>query len=80
MSLRGWGETEFRHASLEMVEAARFALYAERLVPVLAGAEQVLATEFTQHMSPQDMSRLGRAKLVARQSVPAIRALLFPAD
>lgn len=43
LSLRGWGEREFRLARPDFLDAARFAIFAERLGPMLAEGEAVMA-------------------------------------
>lgn len=52
--------------------AARFALYAERLMPMLRDQQQIQA------MKPAP--ELAMAKIAAMELIPAYRSLLFPED
>lgn len=67
---------EFRHAEPDLLEAARFALYAERLTPVLADMERVRAQPFYSDMSPEAKGSLGMAKLSAGKAIVLFRELL----
>lgn len=59
--------------------AARFALYAERMMPMLAEMERIQATDVG-GLSPEARGQIGMAKLAAGQAIPLVRSLLFPED
>lgn len=69
----------FRSVGPELYAAARFALYAERLVPLYDEMVQI------QHRSlPKGdaaaYAALVKAKLAARDAITAMKPLLFPTD
>jgi hypothetical protein len=76
LSLRGWGEAELRHARPELFDAARWALYAERLVPIY---REYLAVQGTP--LPKDAQAKAAAtpvRLQANRQIELIREVLFP--
>lgn len=76
LSMRGWGEAEFRTAEPELRDAARWTLYAERLVPILHGHEAIQGTPL-----PADAAAKAAAvpaRLTANRQIELIRAELFP--
>ena len=79
MSLRGWGAEELRTASPEFMAAARFALFAEHIAPMLTNAEQVQNMPMT-GVEPEQMRTLVPAKVAAANAIPALKALLWPED
>lgn len=62
----------FRRASPDLYRATRFALYAERMMPVL---DQMLAIQ----NGPMDPAN-AMAKIHAAAAINAIRPVLFPVD
>lgn len=58
------------------MEAIRVAMFAERLAPELADADQTLATELT-GLPPATYGKLAKAKLDAVDQRKAIRAVLM---
>lgn len=75
LSLRGWGVAEFERATPEFLDGARYALFAERVVPILKEAEAVLATPLPDH--PADKLAAAQRKATAARIVPALRAALY---
>lgn len=74
LSLRGWGVEEFRLADPAFIAAARFALVAERLEPMLTQATQVLGRPLPD--DPSAKLALARAKSSAAELIPIMRAAL----
>lgn len=79
LAARGWGREELATATRDFRAAVRFAVFAERLAPVVADLAEVQA------MNPagQDVkaqARIGAAKIAAQREVAVIRSMLFPAD
>ena len=79
LSLRGWGAEELRTASSEFMEAARFALFAEHLTPMLTNAEQIQDLSLA-GADPERMRALVPAKVAAANAIPALKSLLWPED
>lgn len=75
LSTKGWGHDEFRNATPEFLHAARFALFAERVAPLLAQAEEVAALP-RKDLSPAQI----RAKVEASAALPVFRNVLYPED
>lgn len=59
--------------------AARFALFAEHIAPMLTNAEQVQNMPMT-GVEPEQMRTLVPAKVAAANAIPALKALLWPED
>lgn len=78
LSTRGWGPEAFKAATSDFLEAARFALFAEKVGPFLADAEEVLARPMPS--DPKAKLALARGKKQAQAAVPVIKALLYPED
>lgn len=78
LSLRGWGLAEFTAAAPEFLAGARYALFVEKLAPVLSEAEAVL----TAPLPPTGPEKLAAAsrKLTVEKLIPALRTVLFPED
>lgn len=72
--MRGWGVAEFDRATPDFIGLARFALFAERAVPILRDAEDVLATPLPDE--PSAKLALAQRKTVAARVVPALRVAL----
>jgi hypothetical protein len=79
LSLRGWGEAEFRHARPEFVSAARFALFAERIVPLMQTEQRIQATSMA-NLEPAVKGDLARAKMNAAQNIAMYRSALLLDD
>jgi hypothetical protein len=77
--LRGWGRDEFATASPETMTAARAALFAERLAPLLAETLETLAVD-PSNVEPPQRPQLNRARREAAKQRDEIRALLGMAD
>jgi hypothetical protein len=77
--LRGWGRDEFATASPETMTAARAALFAERLAPLLAETAEVLAVD-PSNAEPPQRPQLNRARREAAKQRDAIRSLLGLSD
>ena len=68
------------HAAPELLAAARFAMFAERLTPMLRDMEEIQAMPIEKGASPDTLRRLIPAKQSATETIPLIRSLLFPED
>jgi hypothetical protein len=79
LTLRGWGRDEFATATAEMVTAARAALFAERLAPLLAETVETLAVD-PSNVEPQHRPQVNRARREAAKQRDAIRAALGMTD
>lgn len=75
LSLRGWGEAEFRHASPQLFGAARWALYAERIVPILREYERIQGTPLPKDAKAKAEAVPGR--LNANRQIGLIRTALL---
>ena len=75
LSTKGWGHDEFRNATPDFLAAARFALFAERVAPLLAQAEEVAALP-RKGLTPDQI----RAKVAGAEALPVFRAVLYPED
>lgn len=73
----GVSAAEIDLARPDRLAAARFAVFAERVAPLIDDAENVLARDFDKGMSPRDRSRLGAAKIEAKKQIAAIRSHLY---
>lgn len=77
LSLRGWDAEMFRVATPQFTAGARFALYAERLMPVL---EEMKGIQNTPMPKGAGFADAARARLAVQKAIPEIRAVLFPGD
>jgi hypothetical protein len=77
--LRGWGRDEFATASAEAMTAARAALFAERLAPLLAEAEETLAIDVS-GIDAKQRPQVNRARREAAKQRDEIRSLLGMSD
>lgn len=75
LSLRGWGRDEFATASPDFIAAARFAVFAERVAPILAAAQELAAMPAS-GMTPAQI----KAKVAASAAIPNLHSALFPED
>lgn len=75
LSLRGWGHAEFGTATPEFLSAARFALFAERVAPLLATAEEAAALP-AKGLTRDQIA----AKVEASKAIPVYREALYPED
>lgn len=80
LSLRGWGREDFRLATPEFAEAARWAIFAEGGVRELTQARQIEAEPFGADMTNPANVQLIRAKGQAKDVIAAWTDLLYPAD
>lgn len=69
----------FRSVGPALYSAARFALFAERVVPLYDEMIQIQNRPFPKG-DARAYADLGRAKLAARDAIEAIKPLLFPTD
>lgn len=76
LSLRGWGAIELDTARPDFLAAARHALYAERLMPILERARELQDMNMDA-VSRDDKLRVGKAKMQARRLIPALREALY---
>lgn len=79
MWTRGASLDEMDRARPDLLNAARFALYAERMMVLLEQAEEVQNTDLS-NMDTKTKARIAPGKMQARTLIPAIRAVLFPED
>jgi len=80
LALHGWGRDDFAHATADFLAAARFALFAERVGPMLEKTEQVRDMEVTRDMTPSSQRAVMKAKAEATEAIDAMRAALYPED
>lgn len=79
LSLRGWGPDAFTRAGPELLAGARWALYAERLMPQLVQLREVQDIDMADVVGSK-RGRVGRAKAEAKSAIPAYLDTLFPED
>lgn len=78
LSLRGWGPAAFREATPDFLDAARWSVLLERLMPIYQSAQARLTEPL-----PSDPNAKGdamRVKLAAREFTAQWAPLLFPDD
>lgn len=82
MALRGWGREEFDTVTVDFASAVRFALFAERVAPILRSAEETAEMEVPRHgqADTRTIRAVVRAKQAAADALPAIKAVLYPED
>lgn len=80
LSLRGWGEEEFRRARPDFLRGARWALFAERVMPMLEEERKIQGIDLPTGADPQVRGNVGRAKMEAAKNIESMTAVLFPAD
>lgn len=76
LAIRGWGVAEFREFSPALQQAARVALYAERVAPMLGGHRAVLAAPMAGR-SMRGKGDLFAAKTNSTRAVAILEALLY---
>lgn len=74
LSLRGWGAEEFRLADAELHEAAKWAIYAERVAPYVKDLERVM--DVPMPADPIAKAVIATAKMEAATELPRMRDLL----
>ena len=80
LALRGWGRDDFATVTADFLSAVRFALFAERLAPILDKAEQAQNMEVPHHAPPSTVRDVMKAKVAAADAVGPIREVLYPED
>lgn len=78
LALRGWGEAEFRTVAPDFAAATRFALFAERLAPLLSEAQVIMAEPLPS--DPVGKLEAAKRKMTVEQEIPRLRAALYPED
>lgn len=79
MWLRGASLDEMDRARPELLNAARFALYAERMMPQLEQAQEVQNANMA-GLDAKTKGSVAAGKLRAGEVIPLYRAVLFPED
>ena len=69
----------FRAARPALLSGARFALYAERLMPLYEHMQEVQNQPFPQK-DPAGYAATAQAKLAAGEAIPLLKSVLFPED
>lgn len=79
LTLRGWGVAEFREFSPDLQAAARWALFAERVAPMLSEHRAAQDANLG-GLPPERKLAVGAVKIEAGRSVPVLAAILYPED
>jgi hypothetical protein len=75
--LEGWGAAEFQTASPDLLAAARWALFARRVAPML-GEQRAQQAANLHALRPAAKLVEGVAKRHAGVAIPILEALLYP--
>lgn len=75
LATRGWGPEAFARAKPDFMDAARWALWTERAVPIWQHQREIQAVP-TKDATPEVLA----AKLDAQKIVPLLTELLWPKD
>jgi hypothetical protein len=80
LALRGWGRDDFATATGDFMAAVRFALFAERVGPILNSAEEIRDQPVDLRNDPASTRTLMKAKHQAEAAVDSLRDALYPED
>jgi hypothetical protein len=69
----------FRAARPDLLSGARFALYAERLMPLYERMQEIQNQPLPKG-DPSAYVEAARAKMAAGEAIPLFRSVLFPED
>jgi len=78
LSLRGWGPAAFDTAMPDFLEAARWSVLLERLMPIYQSAQARLSEPLP--FDPVAKGEVLKARLAAREFTAAWTPILFPED
>ena len=78
--LRGWRSEEYEHAAPDFLEAVRWALFAERGVPMLNEAEEMALTPVDTRLAADSVAAILSARKAGENAAKHLRPILFPED